>query len=295
MLLAGTWVGLANSLSPAHVRWPVIDAAAEATWQADTEKEAGRHRGADTVDQAVASPLRPVVYSQINAAGLIKRRRSCLSLDGTTSMSAETFFGMLDRLLPRPGVPPWDVWPWPPDVHCVIFAHRVRDLPSGLYLFERSPLVHERLRSSLRSDFLWQPPEGCQEYLPLFMLVEGDFHEQAQMVSCHQEIAGDGAFSLGMIAEFSESIRAHGAWWYRRLFWESGLLGQVLYLEAEAAGVRGTGLGCYFDDAFHNLLGLDGDRYQSLYHFTVGGPVDDPRLMTLAAYSHLGGARLEGT
>ena len=141
-------------------------------------------------------------------------------------------------------------------------------------------MIHERLRSALRADFLWKRPEGCPEYLPLFELVEGDFREQAQGVSCHQEIAGDGAFSLGMIAEFSESIRAAGAWWYRKLFWESGLLGQVLYLEAEAAGVRGTGIGCYFDDAFHNLLGLGGDSFQSLYHFTVGGPVDDPRLIT---------------
>ena len=29
------------------------------------------------------------------------------------------------------------------------------------------------------------------------------------------------------------------------------------------------------------LLGLRGDAYQDLYHFTVGGPVDDPRLTTL--------------
>ena len=67
-----------------------------------------------------------------------------------------------------------------------------------------------------------------------------------------------------------------------------GLIGQVLYLEAEAAGVRGTGIGCYFDDAFHDLLGLTGERFQSLYHFTAGGPVEDPRLRTLAPYAHLG-------
>jgi SagB-type dehydrogenase family enzyme len=294
-LPAGAWVGLANSLSPAHVSWSAIDVAAEATWRADRVTATGKLCGAAIVDRFAASPARPVVGSQIKAAGLIKQRRSSLSLDGTTSISAETFYGMLDRLLPRAGVVPWDVWPWPPHLHCGIFVHRVRGLPSGLYLFERSLAVHERLRSALRADFLWKRPEGCPESLPLFELVEGDFREQAQVVSCHQEIAAEGAFSLGMIAEFSESIRATGAWWYRRLFWESGLLGQVLYLEAEAAGVRGTGIGCYFDDAFHNLLGLDGDRFQSLYHFTVGGPVDDPRLITLSAYSHLDGARLEST
>ena len=62
------------------------------------------------------------------------------------------------------------------------------------------------------------------------------------------------------------------------------MLGQVFYLEAEAAGLRGTGIGCFFDDPMHDLLGLKGERYQDLYHFTVGGPVEDARLTTLPAY-----------
>jgi hypothetical protein len=90
-----------------------------------------------------------------------------------------------------------------------------------------------------------------------------------------------------MVAEFRDVICAGGPWFYRRLFWEAGVLGHVLYLEAEAAGVRGTGIGCYFDDAMHETLGLVGDQFQSLYHFSVGGPVDDPRLRTLPPYSHL--------
>jgi hypothetical protein len=63
------------------------------------------------------------------------------------------------------------------------------------------------------------------------------------------------------------------------------MIGQVLYLEAEAAGLRGTGIGCFFDDEMHHLLGLRGPDWQSLYHFTVGGHVDDPRLTTLPPYS----------
>ena len=65
------------------------------------------------------------------------------------------------------------------------------------------------------------------------------------------------------------------------------MLGQVLYLEAEANGLRGTGIGCYFDDACHQLFGLAGDRFQSLYHFAVGIPVEDARLRTIAPYAHL--------
>jgi hypothetical protein len=65
------------------------------------------------------------------------------------------------------------------------------------------------------------------------------------------------------------------------------MIGQVLYLEAEAHGVRGTGIGCFFDDAVHDILGLSGNRYQSLYHFTIGRPIEDPRLTTYPAYHHL--------
>ena len=61
----------------------------------------------------------------------------------------------------------------------------------------------------------------------------------------------------------------------------------MLYLEAEAAGVRGTGIGCYFDDSVHEILGLTDETFQSLYHFTVGTPLEDSRLQTLPAYAHL--------
>jgi len=71
---------------------------------------------------------------------------------------------------------------------------------------------------------------------------------------------------------------------YRRLFWEAGMIGQVLYLEAEALGLRATGIGCFFDDPMHRMLGLSDAAYQSLYHFTMGGPLEDSRLTTLPPY-----------
>jgi hypothetical protein len=76
----------------------------------------------------------------------------------------------------------------------------------------------------------------------------------------------------------------YGAWFYPRLYWECGIIGQVLYLEAEACRIRATGMGCYFDDPMHEVLGLRGGDYQSLYHFTVGGAIEDPRLQSLPAY-----------
>ena len=92
-----------------------------------------------------------------------------------------------------------------------------------------------------------------------------------------------------MVAPLGGTVRGRGAWWYRRLFWEAGVLGHVLYLEAEAAVIRGTGVGCFFDDPCHRLLGLAGDAWQVLYHFAAGGPVEDGRLRTSGPYSHLSG------
>jgi hypothetical protein len=92
-----------------------------------------------------------------------------------------------------------------------------------------------------------------------------------------------------MIAEFDASLEAEGVSFYRHLFWETGAIGQVLYLAAEAAGVRATGIGCFYDDPVHELLGLRGRAYQSLYHFAVGRPVEDARLSTEPAYARESG------
>ena len=107
----------------------------------------------------------------------------------------------------------------------------------------------------------------------------------AARLSCDQEIAADGFFSLGMLAELDESLQTFGPSFYRHLFWETGVVGQTLYLAAEAWGARATGIGCFYDDPVHQVLGLHGHAFQSLYHFTVGIPVEDARLTTDPGYT----------
>ena len=164
--------------------------------------------------------------------------------------------------------------------------HRVDGLEPGVYLFLRNADIESKMRAELSSEFEWVRAENCPAHLPLYRVVEADARNAAKALSCHQDIAADGAFSLGMLAEYESSL-AQGPWIYRQLFWEAGILGQVLYLEAEAAGVRGTGIGCYFDDGVHDVLGIKGRWLQSMYHFTIGGALTDTRLETLAAYAHL--------
>ncbi len=230
-----------------------------------------------------------------SAGQIIHQRRSLLACDGRTSIPAERFYRMLGRVMPRVELElarrpmPWDAIPWEPAIHLGLFVHRVAGIEPGLYAMARDPGKVGELKRSMHAHFAWEAPPGCPENLPLYLLERGDARELATQVSCRQEIAGEGAFSLGMLAEYQASLVAQGPSFYRRLFWEAGAIGQVLYLEAEAAGVRSTGIGCFFDDPVHQVFGLRELAFQSLYHFTVGGPLDDPRLTTLPAY----GARVK--
>lgn len=226
-----------------------------------------------------------------SAGQIIHQRRSLLACDGRTSIPAERFYRMLARVMPRVELPvarrpvPWDAIPWDPAIHFGLFVHRVEGIEPGLYAMARDPGKVAKLKECMHAHFAWDAPPGCPGSLPLYLLERGDARQLATQVSCRQEIAGEGAFSLGMIAEYQASLVAHGPSFYRRLFREAGAIGQVLYLEAEAAGVRSTGIGCFFDDPVHQVFGLKDLAFQSLYHFTVGGYVDDARLTTLPAYA----------
>ena len=286
---AVSWHGQASTLSPAHAAdWPIIDEverATRATRHAGMEED---FSGSPSEEELHAPPVRS---GSFDAEKVILGRRSAVSMDGTTSVSAETFFRMLARLVPtrdRRSLP-WDAIPWRPRLHLGLFVHRVRDLRPGLYALARDPERVAPFRAGFNRPFLWRRPAGCPPGLPLYLLEEGDYQAIAAQISCGQEIAGDGAFSVAMIADYTAAISVRGAAFYRNLFWEAGVIGQVLYLEAEEAGVRATGIGCYFDELVHDLFGLSPD-WQSLYHFTVGGPVEDARLTTLPAYGPGAGA-----
>lgn len=282
-MASSTWYGTANVLSEEHaVEWPVIDDVAAATTNETSAIEEDLSKF-PSAEELFNPPVRP----GFAAAKVILGRRSAVSMDASTAISAATFFRMLARLVPtRDGRSmPWDSVPWRPRIHLGLFVHRVNDIPPGLYALARDPEKIDALRHAMRPDFLWKRPAACPDGLPLYLLKEGDCRRLAASVSCGQDIAGDGAFSLGMLAEYMDSLMILGAGFYRNLFWEAGLVGQVLYLEAEEAGIRSTGIGCYFDDSVHQVFGISSRDWQSFYHFTVGGPVEDTRLTTLPAYS----------
>lgn len=283
-LAAANWQGKPSRIDPSPgYRWPAIDQVAAASREKISPPEALRF-----------PPLPPLAPhpTAAGAARIIRQRRSGQRFDPRCSLPKAAFYRLLDAVLPRPQSP-WLAQGRAPCIHLLLFVLRVDGLPAGLYLLPRTPAAASQLPAALSPDdqrFSDSRPvvdvdPDCPPHLGLIRLAEMGLQEMqrlARSLSCHQDIASTSAFSLGMLGEFAAATESgHG---YRDLLREAGLLGQVLYLEAEAAGVRGTGIGCFFDDPVHQLIGLSDQRYQSVYHFTVGTPITDERIETGPPY-----------
>ncbi|MFA6063103.1 MAG: SagB/ThcOx family dehydrogenase [Gallionella sp.] len=261
------WAGMPSLLDARPLyQWPVIEEVAVAT--------RGSPPRSDAHHELVSS-----VQNDIRAAQVILKRRSAQAFDGCSVMPNAVFRQILRSLLPG-GSPVWALWSLPARVHPVLLVHRVEGVASGLYAMPRNESAQAALQSALRNTFDWQSVEPD---LSLYQLVAASAGKAARTLSCHQEIASACAVTFMMVAEFAAPVEREAAA-YRHLHWEAGMLGQVITLEAEAAGWRGTGIGCFFDDADHELLGLKDDQFQVIYHYAVGMALDDPRISTLPAY-----------
>lgn len=272
------WCGKANHLAgDPYLKWPVLN-------EVQTACECRMPLGVPAPEgHGVATP-EPLTLTR-----LIRQRRSAQSFIGKQgTMKLADFARLLRAILPERSALPWDVWPLSARLHLVLFVHRVDDLAPGLYALPRNIGGRLLMQSAMNPEFEWLPMESLLEGIPLFRLQSGDLRKVARSLSCHQEIASASSFSLAMLAEYDDALKSQ-ACTYRQLHWEAGLLGQVLYLEAEAVGMRGTGIGCFFDDSVHLTLGMHQSdrRLQVVYHFTVGYPRLDPRLETLPPYQHL--------
>jgi SagB-type dehydrogenase family enzyme len=280
----GNWYGKASTID-AHpmYRWPAVDQVAQATrFQSGGALPPHRLvlRKATTTHKAEVNET-----PTVSVAEVILGRRSAQRFDAHYILPQKAFVQMLEALLPNDSAP-WNSLASYPLINLIFLVHRVEGLASGLYLLKRTPRLGQQLEQSLKQQFLRQAVLDVPEYLDFTLLTpvaSAELHRIARSLHCHQDIAANACFAVGMLAEFDATL-SHDASSYRDMHREAGLIGQVLYLQAELHGVRGTGIGCFFDEPVHQWLGLADNTFQTIYHFTVGFPIEDSRISTVFTF-----------
>lgn len=277
-ITSGRWYGEANILDKHPLySWPVVDKIEKIS---EIEPLENKILPCDDL------PTPRTNQSKELAKHIIYRRRSAQRFDKQTIISQSEFYTILDKCMFRKQELPWNVLPEFIPMVLVFYIHRVNSLTPGLYVLANTEDQINQLRTLFDDQFMWHRPSNCPQHLPFYLLSNVSTERFSKSVSCHQAIASDGVFSLSILLNFNKYIKKHSMY-YRKLHWQAGLLGQLLYLEAESLGLQGTGIGCFFDDSIHSALGLSTKEYQVLYNFTVGGALNDTRISTAPGYEHL--------
>lgn len=261
--LEDTYAGKANQLSLDWHKWDILEKIEDATLSDALEIKQFK------IDTYEENPYRKIsTFSK----DIVLNRRSAQVMNKDNSTITKNEFETILGSIKSHNSP----------IHLVIFVHSVEEIDQGLYILVRNDAHKEELKSLLKEAFLWEKVDTNAG--ELYKLQNADMKAISKTISCNQDIASHGAFTLGMLAQFSEQIQEFGASRYKELYWDCGAIGQQLYLETTSLNLSATGIGCFLDDILHETIGLQTNQYQTLYHFTVGRGLVDERLSTLKPY-----------
>ncbi len=238
--------GIANRLSDHRVSYPLIDAMHTAT-----KSNLAAGLAAIGADEGSGEITLPAPASSTRPFGeVVRLRRSALDFrGGAESMS----LAELSAILGAASQPLSADFGGSRFIQLYVYAHRVDDLPSGVYRYWPVQAQLEQIRS-------------------------GDQRVAAAGLSLGQDLAGNACVAFSMIGDLERAAVLHGDRGYRYVHFEAGAIGQRLYLAAEALGLGATGIGAFYDDEVHRYLNLTSGQRQVVYHFAIGYPVPDPRI-----------------
>lgn len=308
------WQGLPNRLDAKPMyQWPAIAAVAAATRAQSSPADvaevfinADKEFPADTsvnifdttctinsAKKFADENARTVACISVEDA--ITLRRSAQAYDSRYALSREQFTEILSSYLYSSFQPlaAFQSAALAPRIHLVLIVHNVRDLTPGVYVLPRSARGENLMRQQLTRWNDWVDADIAVGEHKLFRIKTANTQRAAATLCCQQRIASDSCFVTGFLAEFDSAIdSAIGAAQaatenYCELFQEAGALAHTAYLRAAALGFAGTGIGCFFDDEWHELLGIQNKTLQFVYFFAAGKPIVDTRLMQRAGYFHL--------
>lgn len=286
------WHGVPNGLAEkTFYRWPEIKKVMAATAPQSSEQ------GNDAQAKATFQPLEPCLLpSNKNLSALqtpfytlAKGRRSAQRF--TREPLAESiFYSLINSLF-------WFQQPLlmgasekSSVLHFVIAVHDVTGLEPGLYLAPGcvDDLDHLSVALGIQPDSTQRVGHSndllCES---LIRIKTGDFRRAVGTLCCQQAIAADCNFTIGFLARFEQPLKRVGASLYKRLFWQAGSVSQQVYMAATGYHLAATGIGCFFDDPWLEMLGINSAEYQFVYHTAVGTPLVDERIASFSGYHFL--------
>ncbi len=280
------WFGIPEKVSPQTINWEIIDEVSSAIIESSkkspfltdnflTEK---REEEGKRISSIPSSPLCHTLFQQ---------RRSAHAFDINGFLQREDFFQILEGIYCIYNRVIKPIIPLSPYTSLIFFLHNVENLPSGIYAYIQNQQHLDKLKS-FGFDHIENIP--FSNTIPFFFLHKGNMRRLAGHVCCGQEIAHDGVFCACIFTDLKEKLENYDGYTYAPLHWEAGFIGQLLYLEAEIYNLRGTGIGCFFDDELVLLTkraGSESIPINPLYFFTVGKPILDSRLKTYPPYSYI--------
>jgi SagB-type dehydrogenase family enzyme len=203
----------------------------------------------------ISLPVKPP--RNLSLRDTVRKRRSGLDFDPKSSMTLDDLGALLAHT--RMGIQSdyrgnLDQQSAHRLIDLYLYVHRVQGLSPGVYRYR--PQTHQ-----------------------LQLIKEGDQIERAAYLSLEQALAAHACVAFSMIADLGNAGRLFGNRGYRYAHFEAGIIGQALYLGAEALGFNATGIGAFYDDEVHKYLGISKEQGQVIYHFAVGKAVPDARLI----------------
>jgi len=284
-ILFDEWFGIPEKISPQTTDWDIIEEVSSAIIESSEEFYSSFIK-APTLSEYKDKYLPHISTFTPSPPSfdLFKQRRSAHAFDINAMLKQKDFFQILKginyishQLLRK-------IIPLAPRTSLLFFVHHVEHLTPGIYLY---PLCQGHFEKLIPSCFKEVSKVENEDNLPLFLCQEGDMRRIAGHLCCGQEIAHDGVLCTCIFTDLEEELKNYNGFPYAPLHWEAGFWGQWLYLESEIFNLRGTGIGCFFDDEIIKIM--EGNQREKvlvnpLYFFTMGKPICDERIKTYPPY-----------
>lgn len=158
--------------------------------------------------------------------------------------------------------------PWKESVQFAFFINRVEGLQPGLYLLFLNDKQITSFRSQCKVTFNWTKVSKEYQFYSLF---EAPLNEMISDICLNDPFVKNSALTVSFINSFKPFITTFGVSMYQRLFWEAGMLAELIRLESRLEKVDAVSHPFYYESLFEKVMGISHhEDFMNTYHLSIG-------------------------